>query len=326
MQRQSRFLLIFYLLVAYVLIQFVWWAYLIYDLNSEILTHQETITKMHEEQGNIPEFPELRDSLSQRILMVVGEGSVFLVLMVLGIIIVQRTFKKEIALARQQKNFLLSVTHELNSPIASVKLYLQTLLTRDLNKEKSQGVIQNALRETDRLSGLVDNLLLATRIDNSTYAFHFESLNLSELVSDIITHTKVVPKNEDRITTNISPNLYFSGDKLALTSILTNLVENGLKYSPANTKVEVELTASGSNVILRVMDEGSGIPEKEKSLIFNKFYRVGNEETRKTKGTGLGLYITKYLVGKNQGTITVKDRLPKGTIFEITFKKAEASA
>ncbi|HYH56159.1 MAG TPA: sensor histidine kinase, partial [Anseongella sp.] len=102
---------------------------------------------------------------------------------------------------------------------------------------------------------------------------------------------------------------------------LSNLVENALKYSPPEAGIEIELREENSRACLRVADRGQGIPEKEKEKIFDKFYRAGNEETRRTKGTGLGLFIVKQVLDNHGAAITVKDNEPSGTVFEITINR-----
>jgi signal transduction histidine kinase len=107
---------------------------------------------------------------------------------------------------------------------------------------------------------------------------------------------------------------------MAVHSILVNLVENAVKYSGSNHDVLLTLIKDSQHAVIRVSDQGTGISAEDKTRVFDKFYRAGNEETRKTKGTGLGLYIVKYLVEKHQGSIAVKDNLPRGSIFEIRLK------
>ena len=106
-------------------------------------------------------------------------------------------------------------------------------------------------------------------------------------------------------------------DAIGFTSVITNLIENAIKYSEPDTEVRIKLHSDNSNVFLEVADNGSGIPENEKGKVFDKFYRVGNEDTRKTKGTGLGLYIVQHIVKMHNGKIEVRNNHPSGTVFEI---------
>lgn len=309
-----RPLLIFYILVAYVFIQFCWWAYSLVQLNSEIYELKLEILKLaHEGSPEILiEKGKLDQKLYSRIWMVLGEGSVFFILLAIGVWQTLRSFRKEVSLARQQKNFLLAVTHELKSPIASAKLYLQTLQKRELDREKQNEILAKAIADTDRLGSLVDNLLLATKIDRSDYMLHFEELNLSDLVTQIVaTHPE-----KKRIKTEIQQSIKMHADKLAITSIVLNLLENALKYSEQNIAVKLQ---RDKTILLSVIDSGPGIPDQEKQKVFEKFYRIGNEDTRKSKGTGLGLYIVKNLAERHNGAIYIRNNQPNGSIFEIEF-------
>jgi signal transduction histidine kinase len=121
------------------------------------------------------------------------------------------------------------------------------------------------------------------------------------------------------IKTSVQPFIFLNGDKFALTSVVTNLIENAVKYSPPCEEVKVSLKQKGDQIYFIVADLGIGINDQEKSRIFEKFYRVGSEETRKTKGTGLGLFIVKQVLDKHQALIKVRNNNPSGTIFEVIF-------
>ena len=284
------------------------------QLNSEIYNLKlEILTMAHEAGPELQiEKANLDQKLYSRIWMVLGEGSVFFILLAVGVWQTLQSFRKEVSLARQQKNFLLAVTHELKSPIASVKLYLQTLQKRELEREKQNEIVAKAIADTDRLGSLVENLLLATKIDRSDYTLYFEEVNLSDLITQIVaTH----PENK-RLKTEIQQGIKMQADKLAFTSVVVNLLENALKYSEQTVTVKLQ---RDKNILLSIIDNGSGIPDEEKQKVFEKFYRIGNEDTRKSKGTGLGLYIVKNLVERHNGTIQIRNNQPSGSIFEIEF-------
>lgn len=250
--------------------------------------------------------------------MVIGEGSVFLALLTWGSILTARSIRKEMALARQQKNFLLSITHEFKSPLASIKLYLQTILRHDLEKEKEKSFINSAINDTERLNNLVENALLANLIDHNGYSFAMEDMNLSALMRLHIQKLQNVP-DPPKFETHIEEGLHIQGDKNALILMISNLIENAWKYSPKETPLGIDLKKDGKKIVLCILDKGPGIPDSEKDKIFKKFYRLGNEETRKTKGTGLGLFIVKYIAQGHNGQISVHDNKPHGTIFCIQF-------
>lgn len=322
-QKRPRPLFLFYLLVVYVFIQFSWWSYLMVKLNNEVLEQRLHIIELQTSDAAEIETAqsELHAKLKKRWLMIAGEGTVFLVLLISGFLQTRKTFKKEAALGLRQKNFLLSITHELKSPIASAKLQLETLLKRDLSKEKQNEIIYNALIDTERLNALVENVLIAVRLEDNSFRLVKQVSNFSELVESEMNKlaTLFQQQKPHRLDLTIEKGIEFEADRFAFISILTNLYENAIKYSTDVPKITCILKKYEHKILLQIADEGCGIAETERQLIFDKFYRIGNEETRKNKGTGLGLYIVKKLVLAHHGTIEVKKNSPKGSIFEIVL-------
>jgi len=243
----------------------------------------------------------------------------------LGIFQMHKTLSRKEKLHHQQKNFLLSVTHELKSPLASIKLYLQTILKRDLDEEQRKSFINNSLKDIERLDDLVENMLLASKIENRSYSFPQTEFNFSELLTKVVDRLQVHSCSSQTIKACVTPNLYVKGDQIAITSVISNLIENAIKYSPACAEVLVSLVPQGDQILLEVADHGPGIPDGEKTRIFEKFYRIGSEDTRQTKGTGLGLYIVKKVLEMHQAQVSVSDNLPVGTKFEITFKQTHGN-
>ena len=308
------------ILAFYVLFQFCWWAYLLVDLNNEVYEHriENVQLKARTPDESREAIADLEKKNTQRRWMVIGEGSVFFALLTWGSILTARSIRKEMALARQQKNFLLSITHEFKSPLASIKLYLQTILRHDLEKEKEKSFINSAINDTERLNNLVENALLANLIDHNGYPFAMEDMNFSALMRLHIQKLQNVP-DPPKFETHIEEGLHIQGDKNALILMISNLIENAWKYSPKETPLGIDLKKDGKKIVLCILDKGPGIPDSEKDKIFKKFYRLGNEETRKTKGTGLGLFIVKYIAQGHNGQISVHDNKPHGTIFCIQF-------
>ena len=320
----SKPLLVFYLLVAYVALQFFWWGYMLYNLNKEIYQHKVEIALLRSDEPDetLQKESELKQKLNLRVAMIIGEGSVFLVLMMLGIEKIRRTFKIEKALAERQKNFLLSITHELKSPIASAKLQVQTLQKRELDRVKQQEIIANAINDTNRLNNLVENILLVAKMENQKMDVLRERVNLSEYITNGINQMIESFNYSQKVNLHIDKDIFLPIDRTLFPSIIINLFENAVKYSPAQSTINISLVNSNNCVVLSVSDEGGGIPESERDNIFNKFYRIGNEETRKAKGTGLGLFIVRFIVKQHDGIICVKANKPQGSIFEISFKNS----
>lgn len=307
----SRTILLFYFLVTYILLQFLWWLYLIIQLNGEILELKFSLTGNNKIQT---------DELSSKIFMLAGESLVFMVILAAGVWHVRKSFYKETALAKQQKNFLLSVTHELKTPIASAKLQIQTLLLRNLNKEKQEQLLQKSVNDLERLDQLTEKVLLATRLENKNFNPTFTQINFSEFLEEFLSNYLNSRKNNHyKIKYFIQPDLFIYADETSLYSIINNLIDNALKYSEDQGTIEIQLQKAENKICFSVADNGIGINDNEKNLIFEKFYRSGNEETRSRKGTGLGLFIVKLLADMNKAQIKVENNFPKGTIFKINF-------
>ena len=289
MKRFKKPITIFYFLVLYALAELTWWGYLLIASNAK------------------------------RMPMILGEGTVFLIILLVGIYFFQRTIKKESEVHQQQQNFLLSVTHELKSPLAAIKLVLQTLVKRDLTKDKRDQLIGNSIEDVGRLDDLVENMLLATRIENNSYSYPKELFDFSELVKSIFDRAIITSENTRNFQQQIEDNITIMGDRFALGSLINNILENAVKYSPVGAAVQVQLYQQSNRIFFIVADQGVGIADSERQKIFQKFYRSGNELTRQNKGTGLGLFIVAQVAKNHQAKVLVSNNQPKGTIFEIIF-------
>lgn len=312
-KQRSTGLLIFYVLVIYVVAQFFSWAFFMVNQSREIYEGKIALLG-----ANIS--PAAQEMLKKELLgkyyMVAGEGSVFLVILALGVIIIRRSFRKETQLVAKQKTFLHSVTHEFKSPVASMRLQLETLQKRSLTPEQQQQALANAIDDTDRLDKLIEKILMAARIDSGELLLHVEFIDLSKKLKEVIEQVnRSYPQRN--VVTGIQENVHLNIDPWALNSIVTNLLENAFLYSPPDKNVEVSLVSAANGTSLSVKDSGIGIPNDEKKKIFQKFYR--SDATQGYKGTGLGLFLVNYFVKAHKGIIEVKDNKPQGSIVEITF-------
>jgi two-component system phosphate regulon sensor histidine kinase PhoR len=316
---------ILYILAFYVLFQFCWWSYLLIELNKDVFTYRIELAniKASDPAEGIKLRQDLINKMRHRQYMVAGEGIVFLSLLLWGSLMTYRSFKREFELARLQKNFLLSVTHEFKSPLAAIKLYLETLQRHDLDASKQQAFIKNALSDAERLNLLVENALMANLIDHDRTIFSFEEFNLTSTVLSLVKKYHSIPGFPE-IKFDGTSDIKFYGDKNAISILLTNLIENAGKYSPKEETISITLKEEKEDIKLSVSDKGIGITDEEKEKIFWKFYRAGNEETRTTKGTGLGLYLSRFIARKHHGDIRVMDNEPKGAVFEVTLHRNKA--
>lgn len=322
MKNRSRSIFIFTLLFAYIILQFLWWEILLVKQSSEIINEKQKISALTstDPEQLTKDIAELHRKKKVKIYMIAGEGTVFLLLLLYGIYRIKKAYEKESQLVNQQKNFLLSVTHELKTPIAATKLQLQTLLKhKQLTGEQQEQLLNNALNETNRLNRLIEDVLLANSAEKNELILNTEKLNISELTQQVIANYFGDKLANGSLLLKTEKDVYALTDKLMFPSIIINLVENAFKYSPDKAQVNVELITANNKAVLKVSDSGIGIPASEKENVFQKFYRVGSEETRKTKGTGLGLYIVKKIVEANSGTIQVSDNNPTGSVFKVVI-------
>lgn len=314
--------LVHLLLLVYVIAALsFWWLSLekqskaIYDQEIEALNTKVNRTEQPILYQNKLEAIALKKATRSKQYM--GEGLTFLVVILIGSSIVFTTYRLNSKLARQQNNFMLSVTHELKSPIAAIKLILQTLEKHQLEPEKQQQLLQKSIKESDRLNELCSNILIAAQVEGGQY--HREQANCS--VSDLVLQSVqgYQSRYPKRFVYASMPNVHTKTDAMLLQLVLHNVLENAVKYTPSDSLIQVALQVQQQRILIQVMDNGMGIPDVEKKKIFDQFYRIGNENTRNAKGTGLGLYLSKKIMKHLKGNIVVKDNKPQGAIFEISF-------
>ena len=296
MKKQTAFF--FYLLGFYVVLQFAWWAYHLVELTKE-LKHDDAL-------------------VSKRIVMIISEGLVFFSILIFGLWRIRRSFQKELQLSRRQTNFLLSVTHELKTPLAANKLYLQTIQKRSLEEEQKQKFLTKAIQENERLENMIDNILNASRIENNALIPQKADTDVSALMKQIVERNQK-RRQEEFISTNIQNNIHFAVDSLFIETILNNLIDNAKKYGLPDVNIEVYLSLASKGIVFGVKNEGKAIPTASRKEIFEKFFRNQNEETRTQKGSGLGLFIVNELVKLHNGKIQYKETIPEGSNFEITL-------
>jgi signal transduction histidine kinase len=294
---------------------FVWWYVSLEKQNDQITKIK--IEKLQATNGtNATSYQELLNYQERKRKQFLGEGITFLFLFLLGAIYVYRSLVKQLKYSNQQQNFMMAVTHELKTPIAVTQLNIETLLKRDLQSDQQKQLLNNSLKETQRLDALCNNILLASQLDLADYQQNKQSINLSEVV------TGVIKSFEERyptrkIISHIQETVTMFAEPLLMQMLLQNLVDNAHKYAPIDTPIEVVLEQNEHHTLLQVKDQGIGIPLEERERVFNKFYRVGNEFTRSAKGTGLGLYLCKKIAQFHQSQLLISENQPQGTIFSF---------
>jgi len=317
-KRNSRqFTFLFWILLTYVVAALVWWFISLEKQNREMTELRLSRINQVEDRGTYATI--ILNQQKRNTTKYVAEGITFLVLILIGAYFVYRAIRRQIHYAAVQRNFMMAITHELKTPIAAARLSVETLLYRDLKPDQQKKFLQSALAETDRLNGLTSNILLAAQMEEKTYHASKENLDLSLLVNKVADdYARRFP--ERMIEKQLEEHLMLLGDPVLLEMVFSNLIENALKYAPKDKPVLVVLKKENEQIVGMVYDEGPGIPDTEKEKIFEKFYRGGDEATRKTKGTGLGLYLARKITEAHQGTVFVKDHSTSGSIFVVQFK------
>ena len=240
------------------------------------------------------------------------QSILLLVLVASGIYGVYYSIDSIYQLNKRQNNFLLSVTHEFKTPIAAIRLMLQTSKNPKVKEEKKAELIENSIQNTFRLEELAENMLVSMQIENDKYQYALSTVDLSEMLNQVIDNQSI----KGEINGAIEPSLTLTGDGFIMRMVANNLIENAFKYSN-NQPIEVNLYMQGTKKVLEVKDIGVGIAKEDYKKIYKKFFRVQDEETRTTKGTGLGLFIVKQAVERHRGKVAVMANKPRGSVFIV---------
>jgi signal transduction histidine kinase len=250
---------------------------------------------------------------------VVALGATFLVLVLVGVVLYLALTIKAFRLNQRQSNFIDSVTHELKSPIASLKLYLQTLSRRPVSGEEAAGFYRFMLDDLERLDTLINHMLDAARLDQRPAEAELRDVELSSLLSNAAeTACRRYHLPEDTIKLELTPAL-IRARPIDLEMVFRNLIDNAIKYAGSPPEVRVQARfARPETITVGVSDNGPGIPPKLRRKIFGRFVRLGSELEREKTGTGLGLFIVRTLVQRLKGAIHVRAAgQGSGTVFEV---------
>ena len=248
-------------------------------------------------------------------------GTVLFLLLIGGLSLLVVLLVREVRLNERQSNFVSAVTHELKTPVASLRLYLDTLQLRDVPNERREEFYRTMRQDLDRLNTTINNVLKAAMY---TYraVMNPEALDLAKLARRSIELTSTRHQlAQDCFRFSGPDSLRIVGDAAALETAVLNLLDNAVKYSKDRVQVEVEVGDDGDGQAhLRVRDQGVGMSRTHLRLIFNRFYRIGSEVRRSHTGTGLGLYIVKSVVKRHKGTVQADSPGPdRGSVFTITL-------
>jgi signal transduction histidine kinase len=260
----------------------------------------------------------LKRSADKRVRMFASEGSVLILLLIAGVTYVYWALRKEILLERRQSTFLSATSHELKTPITSLRLYLDTLRDRKLSEEKQREVFAIMQQDIERLTNLIDQLLQAQAVIRKR-RFVSERIDLTEETEAALAHDRThYERLGFELRAKLESGLLALADRMQWQLIVKNLVENAVKYSGEARIVEIKLHRAGPLARLQVTDFGIGMEKQELKRVFDQFYRIGSEDTRSTPGTGLGLFLVRAIADSFKGrAFADSPGLGRGSVFTV---------
>ena len=222
-----------------------------------------------------------------------------------------------------KSQFLSTVSHELRTPLTSIKASLELINAGALGEVPPalEPAMNIAAKNARRLSNLIDDLLDLQKIEAGEMVFHFERINVRELVEEAIESTKGYADQLkiNMITVFPKDDIFIAGDHSRLMQVMANLLSNALKFSDEGGTVQVRIAMHGARARISVRDEGVGIPENSKDKVFGKFSQVDSSDVRRIGGTGLGMSITKQIVERHEGTVDYESEFGNGSTFYVEF-------
>jgi len=253
--------------------------------------------------------------------LVFAGGIVLIVAIATGIAILFRNLGIQIKLTKMYDNFIDNITHELKSPLASIQLYLQTLDSREVPKEKQKEFLQSMLQDSKRLQNLIDSILEISALEQKRISHNFEIFTSGEIFRKLLYDSKKQFKIENNnFIISGDPKVKCIIDQAAIKIVIDNLIDNAKKYSTGLIRINADMKLSRNKFILTITDMGIGIPVEEQKQIFNKFHRIYRKDIPNVKGTGLGLYWVREILKNHGGKISVKsEALNKGSEFILEF-------
>ncbi len=248
---------------------------------------------------------------------VLSIGSALFALLLAGVIVYLVYSIKSVSLNRRQSNFVDSVTHELKSPIASLKLYLQTLGRRQVSEKERMDFVKYMLDDVERLDTLITHLLAVGNVELSSETKGCEAVRLDEMIRQVVEAVCLRHRVDVDVVQMDLASCVVQSNHVDLDMIFSNLIDNAIKYADDQPQVTVQLKSTTTNAVLQIADNGPGIPRHLRRKIFGRFVRLGSELEREKPGTGLGLYIVTTLLKSMGGKIDVTDSRLGGAMFTV---------
>ena len=249
-------------------------------------------------------------------------GTLLLALIVAGVVVNTTFLVREIRRNEQHDAFINAVTHELKTPVASIRLYVETLQTRAVDDSKRNEFYRIILADSDRLLGTIEQILRTSRLGSGAHKPNRAPMNLQQLVNECVDRARIVHHlSPDALHYEPGPLLPILGDYDEVRAAVSNLIDNAVKYSGSNVKIGVTADLEQNRLaVVRVRDQGPGIEQTELKRIFRRFYRTSGPLASRVKGTGLGLYIVRSVAKKHGGRAWAESGGPGlGSTFILQF-------
>lgn len=279
--------------------------------------------------GKNREFRELAEKYRPELLgsgfnwVVMIEGLVMLAVILAGVYLIFHYWNRQSRLYEKQRTVISQVTHELKSPLASIQLHLETIRLRRPPREKLDAFVTTMLADTERLHYLINNLLMAARLEQRRKPTERRMADLSELVREYVEREREKLPQGGHLTLEVESGIRLMVDPEEMEIVLRNLFENALLYSPGSPEIHIRLSRGSGTVRLAIQDRGRGLERSELQKVFERFYRV-QQEGENVRGTGLGLYIVETIVRSYGGTVAVEsDGLGQGSTFTISLPTSQ---
>jgi len=253
---------------------------------------------------------------------------VVLVLMVIAGVVLNTTFLvREIRRNAQHDAFINAVTHELKTPVASIRLYLETLQTRAVEEPKRQEFYRTMLNDSDRLLGTIEQILRTGYTGHAKRTLHVSPLDFGRIVEECLARARrLYHVPAEALSYQPGPPVTIQGDEDEVRAAVSNLIDNAVKYAGKDAKVRIETeNIEGRYVAVRVRDNGPGIPKSELKQVFKRFYRVPGPLATRVKGTGLGLFIVRSVAKRHGGRVWAESEGPgRGSTFVLQLPIAKS--
>ncbi len=314
---------LFHPIAIFVLAQISWGLFMFVWIRWYVLQGQEFENLM---KAMGPAY--LSHSVSTVILV---QGCVLMGLILIGMYLMFLAFRRQSALNRLQRNILDSVTHELKTPLASLRLHTETILMRPLSEDSRNRFLTKSIQEIERLERLIDEILLSARLDSGISESEKSQVDILSILEDCYSRVRERTGNKRLFSFYVTPkephsNFFMQANKQQIEMLFNNLLDNAVKYTRESGSVSVDVTLSPEHFKAIFSDDGCGIDKKDANKIFNKFFRSNAIQKQRVTGSGLGLFVCRTIVKNHGGHITATSPgLNKGAAFHVEFERASRS-